>query len=431
MMDHPPSGKMGIGFLLHMKKHSKASFPGPQRRGSVRPRKIGGTGRIFCDEAGFTGNNLLDSAQEVFVFAGVAIEGERAAELVEKTLCDFKLQGKELKGSRLLKTDSGRAAITSVIEECAAGTRLVSHLKKFALACKFFEYIFEPALADQNSLFYGTKFHLFISNLLFALLRTRHASAEAIFEEFSRFVREGDQSALERLFPSSGMIVDCTSDPLAAISVFAMINKDVIRKELRSVHADPSIPNWVLDLTGTSLFSVLSYWGEVYDDLDVSCDRSKPIESDIDILKAMVGKRDHVRVRIFEKEKQLTFSLTDLPKLVDSKLHPGVQIADVFASAVSGAFQRSYWGKADPTERGWLAMTHECVLDDNVWPDLENMNLQREVGFVNSLVLHELTDRCVRKKSLFEGMPEFIETAYRLFPRFLKERSGGAVRLRS
>jgi hypothetical protein len=369
----------------------------------------------------------LDSAQEVFVFAGVAMEEQRAARLVEKTLHDFKLQGRELKGSRLLKTDSGRAAITSVIKDCAGNTRLVSHLKKFALACKFFEYIFEPALAAQNSLFYGTKFHLFVSNLLFALLRTRHASAETIFEEFSRFVREGDQSALERLFPKSGLLVDCASDPLAAISVFAMINKNVIREELSRIHADPSIPNWVLDLTGTSLFSVLSYWGEVYDDLDVSCDRSKPIESDVDILRAMVGRRDHVRVRFFEKEKQLSFSLTDVPRLVDSKAHPGVQIADVFASAVGRAFQQSYWGKSDRTEESWLDMTRECLLDDNVWPDLENMDLKRETGFVNSMILHELTDRCVRKECLFEGMPEFIEMAYRAFPRFLQEASGAAI----
>ena len=354
-----------------MTKHSTQRFQKRRSQTPIRPAKIGGTGHIFCDEAGFTGNNLLDSAQEVFVFASVALKAGRAEEVVEKTLHDFKLQGKELKGSRLLKTDSGRRAITSVIKDCAADARLVSHLKKFALACKFFEYIFEPALATQNSIFYGAKFHLFISNLLFALLRTRNVSAEAIFEEFSKFVREGDQSALEKLFPRRGLIVDCASDPLSAVSVFAMINRRAIQDELSDVHGDRSIPNWILDLTTTSLFSVLSHWGEVYDDLDVRCDKSKPIESELDILKVMVGRRDHVRVRVFEKEKQLTFNLVDVPKLVHSEDQPGVQIADVFASSLSSAFQHRYWRKSDSTEQKWLGMTRECVLDDNVWPDHE------------------------------------------------------------
>ena len=146
--------------------------------------RIGGRGHIFCDEAGFTGNNLSDSTQEVFTFASVTMEPDQAKETVERTLRNFRLQGTELKGARLLKTNAGRRAITSVLKDCAPHARLVSHLKKFALAGKFFEYIFEPALAEQSSIFYGSGFHLFIANLLFALLRTRDVPAETIFQEF-------------------------------------------------------------------------------------------------------------------------------------------------------------------------------------------------------------------------------------------------------
>jgi hypothetical protein len=108
----------------------------------------------------------LDGEQEVFTLAGAAIQPDRAKEVVERTIRDFKLQGAELKGSRMLKTDAGRRAVTSVLKACAEDVRLVTHLKKFALACKFFEYIFEPPLAEQNSIFYGCGFHLFIGNLL-------------------------------------------------------------------------------------------------------------------------------------------------------------------------------------------------------------------------------------------------------------------------
>jgi dihydrofolate reductase len=43
------------------------------QQSSKRP-KAGSGAFVFCDEAGFTGNNLLDSEQEVFALAGAAIQ---------------------------------------------------------------------------------------------------------------------------------------------------------------------------------------------------------------------------------------------------------------------------------------------------------------------------------------------------------------------
>src|SRR5882672_9196151 len=59
---------------------------------------------IFCDEAGFTGNNLLDAEQDIFVYATVATPVEIARERVERIIRDCRLQGKELKGSRLVRS---------------------------------------------------------------------------------------------------------------------------------------------------------------------------------------------------------------------------------------------------------------------------------------------------------------------------------------
>lgn len=395
-----------------------------RRRQSSSRLQVGGVASVFCDEAGFTGNNLLDSEQEVFVLAGAAIQPGRAKELVERTVRDFKLQGAELKGSRMLKTDAGRSAITSVLRACAEDVRLVAHLKKFALACKFFEYIFEPPLAEQNSIFYGCGFHLFIGNLLWMMLRARDESAETVFEEFSKFARDGDTKALEKLFPNGGLIVDTGSDPLAAVSLFAMINRGTIQAEIDSIHGDHSIPSWVLDLTTTSLFSILRHWGEVFDELDVSCDKSKPLETEIDILKVMVGRRDHFRMRMFDKDVQYTFNLVRQPALVDSKDHAGIQIADVFASSIARALQQTFRGKAESSEKEWLTITRECQLEDSVWPDLDLIDLDKRNGFVNTLVLLELANRSVKKENLFHGMPEFIATAHANFPGYRRSLGG-------
>jgi hypothetical protein len=168
----------------------------------------------------------------------------------------------------------------------------------------------------------------------------------------------------------------------------------------------------------------------VYDGLDVFCDRSKPLETDIDILKAMVGRTDHFFVRMLGKETQFTFNLVREPALVDSKDHPGIQIADVFASSIARAWQRNFRTKADSTEKNWLAMTLDCHIDDCVWPDLDLVDLTSRSGFVNTLVLFELAERSVKKEDFFLGMPEFIAAAHAGFHEYRRRLGGGRRRRR-
>ena len=75
------------------------------------------------------------------------------------------------------KSSSGRRAVRSLIHEVGRDTHLVVHHKKYALACKFFEYIFEPVLAEQNSIYYEAGFHRFVANLLYFWTEARQGFA--------------------------------------------------------------------------------------------------------------------------------------------------------------------------------------------------------------------------------------------------------------
>jgi hypothetical protein len=69
---------------------------------------------IFCDESGFTGQNLLNPDQRFFAYGSVAISPTEAAEVVAQTIRDFRLQGNELKGKNLLRHPSGGKAATAL-----------------------------------------------------------------------------------------------------------------------------------------------------------------------------------------------------------------------------------------------------------------------------------------------------------------------------
>ena len=99
-----------------------------------------------------------------------------------------KLQGSELKGKNLLKHASGRKAASAVIKELGDRSQVVVVHKRYALACKLFEYTFEPLISDVSMALYLVNFHKFIANLLY-LSSVAHHSRAITFRRFRRAVR--------------------------------------------------------------------------------------------------------------------------------------------------------------------------------------------------------------------------------------------------
>jgi hypothetical protein len=99
---------------------------------------------------------------------------------------NFNLDGKF---ENLKKYSKGRKAISEVLEKYTNCTKLVIHNKKFSVACRFFEYVFEPVLASKNSIFYSIEFHKFISNLIYLHLQVEPQSAEDLLDNFEKMMR--------------------------------------------------------------------------------------------------------------------------------------------------------------------------------------------------------------------------------------------------
>jgi hypothetical protein len=374
---------------------------------------------VFCDESGFTGNKLLDADQEVFSYAAVAMEPTEAGELVARLRRDFRMQAPELKGSKLIARPQGRKVVTQALKECAGRYRVVAHLKPYALACKFFEYIFEPAVSDFNSFLYGVDFHRFIAAVLFAGFRAEDKSGEAALEDFMTFAHKGDLAALERIFPT-GITANSRYDFLAAVGTFALLHQDEIKNEVMSFR-EPSVPNWILDLTTTSLFGLLADWGQKARQLEVTCDESRPVKGDMLVFDCMVDRKDSVYVRFQNKKRPLTFNLKSPLQMADSKTIPGLQIADVVASATAYTWRAAYRRNLTDECRQWAEMLKGHFSDDNIWPDLSYADLATPKCFANMMILHELVDRSVKKEDLYEGLPAIFRAALQFHPQFVKE----------
>ena len=109
------------------------------------------TETIYLDESGATGNHLMDQEQPFFVYASLGLEQDEASAIHSEMVDRFQIQGPELKGISLTKRQQGREAILWLWREAGQRSKIAVAEKVFALAGKFFEYMFEPSLASHSS----------------------------------------------------------------------------------------------------------------------------------------------------------------------------------------------------------------------------------------------------------------------------------------
>ena len=370
---------------------------------------------VFGDESGFTGNNLLDPDQEYFAYCVVAVGEDEAANLVSRIKRDYGIQGDELKGRRLVRFHRGRKAIGELYESLADRTRLIVSHKRYALAGKFFEYVFEPPLAKKNSFFYALDFHRFIANLLFAHYFAEAPHLAVLFEEFEAMMRARDVDEARLLFTT--LAIPNENPMIADIRDFAVSHRESIAAELAAM-GGATRANWVLDLTTTSAVSVLAELGERFDPMRVVVDESKPLRHDAPLFEAMIGRSDVAEVEIGDRRERLSFNLERPIELAGSHEHPGLQLADALATGGLYFFQ-----DRERPGREWREQHLERVLSTrSVLPDLSCVDPRNPKAVRNATVLAELAERSRTGEDLLEGLDRVLGLAQSASEAILRPR---------
>ncbi|MCP6760084.1 MAG: DUF3800 domain-containing protein [Fischerella sp. CENA71] len=368
---------------------------------------------IYCDESGFTGNNLLDSQTFYYTYATVAVSHEEAKEFVEQVIKDYKVQANELKFQKLIKYSRGKKAITHILKNFHERMKVVVHHKKYNLACKFFEYVFEPTISPKNSLFYNIDFHRFISNILYLEFQQQSKYAEEIFTDFYKLMKAKNSEGLDYMFSSPSLTE--TSLFIEMIITFCISHRDAINKELESLQGS-GVGKWILDLTLTSLGSLLAEWGLKFKNLKVFCDTSKPLQEQPDFFNRMINYEDKLFMELNGKKHPISFNLATPIEFVDSKKYPGIQIADVASGTFAFVFQENEKGSYCQYPEEWREYLIKSVSDYSVIPDFEYIDVNQISVQRNFILLKELVYRSVNKIPLLEEIAEFIQlVTYQLY----------------
>jgi Protein of unknown function (DUF3800) len=363
---------------------------------------------IYCDESGFTGNNLSDKDQPLFVYTSIALNPQRAAELVAQVMRDFRLQAAEIKGSRLLKSLRGRKAISFLLGECLTVSQSVVFNKKYALACKLFEYIVEPAISDKNWIFYNLKFHKFVSTLLYAELCIKSAPAEDLLVGFEQSMRSQSAENLDSLF-AQRTLRRRTRSVAKEIVTFWHAQQKAVTEEFTTIKSTGATGRWTLDLTDTALFSLLCHWGQKFDQLDVFCDDSMPLCTYLKengLFAVMIGREDKQFITVADEQHCITFNLLRPVALVNSKTTPGIQVADAIGASIAFALQNP----EDPTAKEWLSrlFSGSAISPASMVPDADDADVSTMEGARNRALFFELIRRCREGEGLLDNIEDFI-----------------------
>ncbi len=207
---------------------------------------------LACDEAGFTGPDLLANDQRYFAFASINISDDEAWLLIDAARKAHPVQMPELKASKLMASKQGRRLIALLVENLSGRFAINAHDKLLALCGWVFEYVFEPVFQDNPSIFYQKEFHLFIAMYCYLWFQSDSTEVKTTLAEFQDMMRSKDLSRAPSLFASKVRITERQQHPFELVRRFATAHRKTIAKEVREVqHHTVDKGTWTLDLSAS------------------------------------------------------------------------------------------------------------------------------------------------------------------------------------
>jgi hypothetical protein len=365
---------------------------------------------VSCDEAGFTGPNLLAKDQRFFSFGSVAVGDEEAFAIILKARAEFPVQMPELKAPKLLASSQGRKLVGSVLD-AIEGRYVASVSEKLLSLCAwFFEYIYEPVYQDNPRLLYEKNLHRFVAMYAWLWMRDAGSEAQRAIDQFQKYMRSRDPADAPFLFdnPRPPLTEDGKEHPFQTVLRFAYGYRDIIIAD--NARIDTILPDggrWTLDLSASGLWSHLNYWGRKGKLLSVRCDDSKPLKA---IAANFTGDDNDPAIRSARRKHDLEplgYRLLEPVAFVDSRDHPAIQLADVVAGTMAFLFNNDFPQECEAIAEKISRHGHP----HSVLPEMDIVNPSNRSAAVNALILYDLAKRAERRGDPYENLEAFYQTA--------------------
>lgn len=322
--------------------------------------------KIYLDESGNTGADLLDSKQPTFVLSSNDYSDEEASELIQCVKSD---QGGEIKFSRLKKSGRGRRRLLEFIEQELINKDRVKTTvfhKKYMTLTKVVDILIENVAHATGMDIYENGLNIAMSNMHYHCMPTfcGEERFEIFLNSFVKMVREQTEESINEFYDSAENIQKNSIEKKYLLSLSPiLISRDIIGDILKDndyLSLDPAVP---------SLFNHCTSWGDRFsEEFVIIHDSSKPIRAQLDVFNAFMDKRVPYQEIGYDRRKFI-FPLrsTDI-SFGDSENHHQIQISDLVASATAYVSNSIATDKHDDLSKSLRDRGIEELMINVIWP---------------------------------------------------------------
>lgn len=321
--------------------------------------------KVSMDEAGNTGENLLDQSQPVFALASIGIDSGRAEAIVDEALSNS--QAPELHFARLQRSKRGRSLLTRVLQELhqLEVARLSIQHKPYSALGNLVDLLIEPLMHCLGYDLYSHGNNVsFVDFNWWSLMATcGEAQAYTLLQSFFELARVRTEDSAEQFARVFEQTRQSSSSPEhVLIFEFPLDDAETVLSSVRNAadfHLDPALSNFVVHC---------ATWGIEADQLiEVEHDSSNVLAYQRSFFQELI-KQSMDTTHIGYGERSLTLPLpVQSLRFVDSSDSAAVQLADVLASAASYVGRSRVGGGTDEFA-GHLEELFEASIINAVWP---------------------------------------------------------------
>jgi hypothetical protein len=319
--------------------------------------------KIAFDEAGNTGQNLLDPSQPVFILASLYLTDSETS-----VICNLVDNSDELHFKKLRHSFDGRNRIIDILRSPLLNQNNLKVTlidKPFMVTTKIVDLLIESLAYRDGFDLYERGGNIAMSNLIHFVTGTLCGQDNFIStkQAFVRMIRSKSFKDIKTFYDSINRLYkNCSDEDYKSILGTIAATRDIINDVLQHVNItelDPAVPSFSMHCN--------SWSNQLSRPFDIIHDQSKAIAFDKNFLERFMDPIA-TNQEIFGTDRRtvkLPYLATGI-KLVDSRMSPQIQIADLIASSFA------YWLNhrneiendkfvasiaeifQDPETKGWL-----------------------------------------------------------------------------
>jgi len=356
------------------------------------------TNDIFVDECGYTGPDLLNQEQPVFVLASLNVSEQEASDMKKKFF--ERVQARELKHSALSKRPAQQKMVLSFLHTLAPRTTTykvsVAH-KRYVLVAKLIDLVVEPLMHDQGINVYDRGTNIAMANVYFYCLPAFMGQIA-----FDGLLTSFQEVTIHRTKPTYDRLIEQINEGLKG--------REEVQELLSAVKVGLlSFGNTIFEYLDARAFDIavsltlelMDRWHQdIQRPLVLIHDKSSDMAAAKGFWDALVNPTNEPMIAGYDR-RRMSFPIPVERTLAqDSHEWAGLQLADVLAGAMTRACKWVIGGE-DPRDcygRELWVVIQDVVEANFVWPSKDVTPADLGTTGANAMDPNEAISRILRKQ---------------------------------